>query len=491
MKSHHRAWALFRFTVIAPLFCDPPKSGELKERIERLAKTTWTHPVTKEPVTFAFSTIERWYYVALEQDVDPVAALTQSRRSDYGTHQLCEPLATELRSQHRTHPCWSYQLHHDNLAAFAAQQDLTRPPTYTTIRRYMQAHGLLRQKRLGSAQYRSEAVQVAEAYKATYEQRSFEKEHVGALWHLDFHQAKAFRVITPAGRWIRPFLLGILDDHSRFACHVQWYETENAENLVHGLTQALLKHGRPRSLLSDNGAAEIAAEVTAGLPRLGIHHDKTLPRCPNQNAKQESFWCTVEGRLLAMIESLEAVTLAQLNDYTSAWAEMEYNRSVHSEIDTRPLDRFLHGKNVLRPSPTVDECRDSFRRQETRRQRFSDGTISLRRTRFEIPSRFRHLRQIVARFAKWDLGFVHLVDEATDSTLAAIHAIDKAKNADRARRRFDDITPSDSTEAPSNASNELPALMKRLMSDYSALGLPPAYLPSPNPNNRKDESCEN
>jgi hypothetical protein len=63
--------------------------------------------------------------------------------------------------------------------------------------------------------------------------RSFELDHVSALWHLDFHHG-ARRVLTRAGTWEKPFLLGILDDRSRLVCHLQWYLDETAQSLVHG-----------------------------------------------------------------------------------------------------------------------------------------------------------------------------------------------------------------------------------------------------------------
>ena len=98
-------------------------------------------------------------------------------------------------------------------------------------------------------------------------------QHVGALWHLDFHHGSK-KVLTPGGQWQRPIALGILDDHSRLCCHVQWYLSETAEDLVHGLSQAIQKRGLPRALLTDNGSAMVAEEVTEGLLRLGIVHER-------------------------------------------------------------------------------------------------------------------------------------------------------------------------------------------------------------------------
>jgi hypothetical protein len=41
--------------------------------------------------------------------------------------------------------------------------------------------------------------------------RSYEVEHVGALWHLDFHHGSR-RVLTHAGQWIKPLALCVMDD---------------------------------------------------------------------------------------------------------------------------------------------------------------------------------------------------------------------------------------------------------------------------------------
>jgi putative transposase len=66
----------------------------------------------------------------------------------------------------------------------------------------------------------------AEEKRQTREIRSYEAEYVGALWHLDFHHGSK-RVLTPDGQWQRSIALGILDDHSRLCCHLQWYFSES------------------------------------------------------------------------------------------------------------------------------------------------------------------------------------------------------------------------------------------------------------------------
>jgi hypothetical protein len=95
--------------------------------------------------------------------------------------------------------------------------------------------------------------------------------------------------------------------------------------------------------------------------------------------------------MMAMLEGKRDLTLEELNAVTQAWVEMEYNRKIHSETKQSPVDRFLHGKSVLRSAPETSVISLSFRRDESRSQRRSDGTISILGKRFEIPNAFKPL----------------------------------------------------------------------------------------------------
>ena len=203
--------------------------------------------MTGAPARFSFVTIERWYYQARRAEQDPVGALRRRVRSD-AARTLFAPLALQL--QYRQNPNWSAQLHYDNLKALAEDDPSLGPlPSYATVARYMRTHGRKRRpKKAGEA--------AAAERREQYEIRSYE--HAHGLWHADF---RSLRVLDKRGRWHT--LLAVL--HSRFACHLQWWET--AQNFVHGLSQALMKHGLPRA--TDNGKAETAGEVRSGLHDLG------------------------------------------------------------------------------------------------------------------------------------------------------------------------------------------------------------------------------
>ena len=470
----HQRWAYLRFSVVGSLLAAPPAAGELQKRLEELAAKKWNHPVTEEPVQFSFPTLERWYYQAKGARSDPVSVLRRKIRKDLGLQpSLTSSLRVALLAQYAAHKSWSYQLHADNLAAVANTGPTKGPmPSYSTVRRFMKAAGLFKRRRLSSKE--TAGALKAELRLDEREVRSYEAEYVGGLWHLDFHQG-SLRVLTPAGDYETPQLFGALDDRSRVACHLQWYLAENSENLVHGLSQGIQKRGLFRALMTDGGPAETAGEVTQGLARLGILHEQTLAYSPYQNGKQENFWAQVEGRLLAMLEGVKkTLTLALLNEATQAWVELEYNRELHSEIGETPIQRFLAGPDVMRPSPSSDELRLAFMAEKHRIQRRSDGTVSIEGRRFEVPSRYRHLERITVRYASWDLSRVSLIDERAGTVLCQLYPLDKARNSDAVRRTLEPLVE----VPPSSAVNpEIAPLLKKLMAEHAARGLPPAYVP--------------
>ena len=355
----HERWAHFRFSVVGPLLAAPPSRGQLQTQLQELAAKKWRHPISGEWVLLGLSTIERWYYKALHTKTGPVEALKRKIRSDHGLHPSLTPrLIGLLSEQHRQHPSWSYQLHFDNLAVVVEQQPQAGPmPSYASLLRCMKSHGLFKRARRGPVH--SPGAQAAEHRYQAREVRSYESEYVNGLWHLDFHHG-SLRVLLTDGQWVYPILLGILDDHSRLCCHLQWYLAEGARELCHGLCQAFQKRDLPRSLLYDNGSAMIAAETEQGLTRLGVVFENTLPYSPYQNGKQESFWGQVEGRLLPMLEGVADLTLDQLNEVSQPWVELEYNRKVHSEIGQTPLQRFLNDKSVTQPCPATEQLQAAF-----------------------------------------------------------------------------------------------------------------------------------
>jgi len=226
-----------------------------------------------------------------------------------------------------------------------------------------------------------------------------------------------------------------------------------------------------RLLRDDNDRADKLEGAPCPRCGRGVLHDRSYKRSPRGHPPEfeqcegwnvrRSFTCTVCGKrvtpssrrflgrrvyfapvvIAVAMEEVPDLTLAKLNEATLAWVEREYHRSIHSAIAATPLERFLEAESVAREAPSIDDLRVAFTRLETRTQRRSDGTVAIAGVRFEVPSRFGHVKRIHVRYARWDLSRAYVCDEKTGDVIAPVYPQDKARNAELARRQKETPAP--------------------------------------------------
>ena len=461
-QRRKEAWGNFRLSVVGSLLASPPPKGKLCIELQALSEKSWNHPITGNQVSYSFATIEEWYYQAKGAGHSPVKALEWKLRDDSGIFRaIPDAVKKAINDLHRAHPGWTHKLHYDNLVVIAGQENFGKVPCYSTLRRYRNRNGFIRVRTPRNAD--RSGVEQALARRETREQRTFESTHVLGLLHSDFHHCSR-KILNENGT---------MDDRSRLICHAQWYWRETAENFIHALCQAFLKRGLPRALMTDNGSPMTATETTQGLNRLSIIHQTTLPYSPNQNGKQECFWGQIEGRLMAMLEGEEKLTLKLLNEATIAWIEMDYHRHIHSETRETPRERFLAGPEVGRRAPSPEELRMAFTVETSRSLRRSDCTISIEGQRYEVPSHFRHLKRIPIRYVEWDLSNVLLINQQSGEVIGRLYPRDLEKNAEGKRRSME---PRDEQWRPPDLSSGIAPLLKDYLSEYAATGLPIGYI---------------
>ena len=472
----HERWAHLRFSVVGQLLAAPPGKGELKAAIEGLAARTWRHPTTGEPVRFGFSTIERWYYRALRERADPVTVLRRKLRADAGQQPAVgEAVRRAVLAQYAAHKSWSVKLHHDNLVALAeAQPGLGPAPSYPTLLRFMRANGLDKRRRLTPRQ--TEGAERAEARLVEREVRRYEAEYVNGLWHWDCHHGSR-KVLTARGEWVTPILFGVLDDRSRLACHLQWYLSETAEVIAHGLAQAFQKRGLPRAALErqrlgDDGGRD---QRRPRAPRRPAPHDPslfTVPKCETGGVLGPGRG---PARRHAGARARPDAGVPQRGDAGLGRARVQPHGPLRDRRRAaRPLPRRAGGDAALsgqrRAPPRLHPQRHAHAEEERRQHRHRRPTLraaeplspsrprrgALRRVG---PERRPPRRRAHRRCAGPPLSAGQDAERQRPAPLA---------RAARRRRRRSRLRP---------PASPIPPLLKRLLDAQSRAGLPPAYLP--------------
>jgi transposase InsO family protein len=412
---------LFRYGIISELLSRPPERGELAMRLREISGKYFIQPWNNKSINISVRTLERWYSAAKKNE-RPSEILQPRLRIDRGEYRaLSNEHISWLKNFHLKYPTWSIQLMYDNIVLVPFK---TKIPSYSTVLRHFHKLGFFSIRSHGKKNKGREV-------------RSFEVEYVGQMWHMDFHKGSRM-IVDENGEYKQPICMAIIDDKSRLVCHAQWFLNETAEVLVHGFVQAIQKRGIPRTFYSDNGSAMKAEEFKSGLLALNIKQENTLPYSPYMNGKQESFWQPLEGRLMKMLPKYKRLTLDILNAVTQAWIEQDYHVKIHSEINEKPLDRFLNSTNVLRVSPTYEELKRSFRMVIRRALRKTDSTITIDGIRFQIPQCYIHMNSILLRYARWDLGEAEIICPDTQKSLCFIFPLNKLANSYASRKEIEE-----------------------------------------------------
>jgi putative transposase len=116
----------------------------------------------------------------------------------------------------------------------------------------------------------------------------FERTYSNSMWHTDWKK-------LDDGRWF----LCYQDDASRFIIHHGVFAEETTDNAIIVLREAIAKHGRPASILTDHGSQFYAnkseykksgaSRFEQELVRLGIKHIMARVNHPQTNGKLERF----------------------------------------------------------------------------------------------------------------------------------------------------------------------------------------------------------
>jgi transposase InsO family protein len=172
--------------------------------------------------------------------------------------------------------------------------------------------------------------------------RFFERSTPNQLWQTDIF---TFRL---AGK--NAYLIGFIDDYSRYLVGLQLYRSQTAEHVLETYRTAVGEYGVPKEMLTDNGRQYTNWRGTTRfekeMAKDRVKHFRSRPHHPMTLGKIERFWKTIWGEFLSRAQF---DTFEEARERVALWCKYYNHRRPHQGIGSLcPADRFFEVQGELR-----------------------------------------------------------------------------------------------------------------------------------------------
>jgi len=172
--------------------------------------------------------------------------------------------------------------------------------------------------------------------------RFFERSRPNQLWQSDI---MTFRL---GGR--NAYLIGFLDDYSRYVTSLGLYRSQTAEHVLETYRRGVAEYGVPREMLTDNGRQYTnwrgKTRFEREMKKDRVKHIRSRPHHPMTLGKIERFWKSIQSEFLfrAQFDSFE-----QAVERTAYWVKYYNYKRPHQGIGGLcPADRFFEIQHELK-----------------------------------------------------------------------------------------------------------------------------------------------
>lgn len=352
--------ALFRYGLIAPLL-----NGQVdpKNYLDELAGKVHSIPYYGERKV-AVKTVKEWQ---LNYRRNGFEALKPKRRGDRGSSRRLSPEDQDHILEERK------KVLHMPVSVFYEQliksgEIKETQISYSTINRLLKKHNL-----------------AGRQIVAIPERKRFAHEKVNVLWQADLSHGP---YVPIGGKKKKTFLIAYIDDCSRLIPYAQFFPSEKFDGLRVTTKEALLRRGKPTIIYADNGKIYRSETLQYACAQLGITLAHTAPYDPQSKGKIERFFKTVQTRFYPLLQAEPAGSLEELNERFWNWLEEDYHQRVHASLEGRtPLEVYREQLNQLTFLENPSILDTIFLKREHRKVK-ADGTITLNKQLYEVPSRF-------------------------------------------------------------------------------------------------------
>lgn len=199
----------------------------------------------------------------------------------------------------------------------------------------------------------------------------------------------------------------ILDDHSRYVVHAEFYFRQNLPYLEDCFRKAILHGGICSILYVDNGKVYHSRALKLIAARLATQLVFATPYAPEGKGKIERWFGTLKKSFYPEAQRANIQTLEELNQFLWAWMKDVYHAREHFGTKETPQTRWEAGADQVRyPEPA--QLVDLFL-WEAKRQVDKSGCIKLSGNLYSVAE---HLvgQDVTIRFDPFDLSRIRLYE---------------------------------------------------------------------------------
>jgi len=399
-------WALWRYSILGPLVSSQLEHGDRQEHFREAASRYHIDP-DGASVKLSERTIEAWYYAWKKGGFD---ALKTEPRQDRGQSHIPEALQERLIALKREKPRRSIRrlIRILERSGEVEKGKLTK----SSVQRLLKTRGF--SGRGGGAE--------------PTERRSFLHQDPGELWMGDVLHGPP---VLAKNRLRKSYVIAFIDSATRFIPAAEVRLSESAADHEYALKQAILKHGPPRALYLDNGAAQRSHSLQLILAELSIRLIHTQAYDPQAKGAIERWNRTFREEVEDELPE-DPLAIEELQSRVWAWLSVEYNARVHSTTGRIPREDWLRDTSLLRSVPPSIDLDQVFLHRERRVVR-RDGTVRFRGQFLEVrPSLIG--REVELRFDPFDSEALPQVFVDGQFVCDSV-ALDLVKNSMRKRHR--------------------------------------------------------
>jgi putative transposase len=259
------------------------------------------------------------------------------------------------------------------------------------------------------------------------------------------------------GNMIKTYLFLWIDDYSRKILFGRYYDNEKLPCMLDCFKYMILRYGIPLKFYLDNGKVYISrlfAWILAELCIKKIHHKPYMSWC---KGKVEAGNKIIKNQFQKEAQLAGMKTLEELNTAFWAWAELEYNKRIHSVTGEVPDERFLKGlKADHKRIEDLKKFNNMFLWRESRTIT-KYGRIKLFSNQYPV-KKVRHGNVVQVRFDPLNLSEVYIYDEANN-------LIETTKPSKLNKEQMPNI-PEESRKTPQKISEESKNYFTKLRKEY-------------------------